>query len=77
MSASALEGLERSVAAAGRGAAPRPLRLRRPRFGRFAIRAGALALCLLAWQLAATMKLDFGFVTFRNVPTPGEGAQAF
>ncbi|MCJ2144436.1 ABC transporter permease [Methylobacterium sp. E-066] len=43
---------------------------------RLAIRAGALGLGLLAWHLAASLKLDLGLVTFRNVPTPAAVARA-
>ncbi|MCJ2059716.1 ABC transporter permease [Methylobacterium sp. J-048] len=43
---------------------------------RLAIQAGALGLGLLAWHLAASLKLDLSFVTFRNVPTPAAVARA-
>ena len=39
---------------------------------RVATRALALAGCLIGWHLVTAHKLDFGFVTFRNVPTPAE-----
>ncbi len=44
--------------------------------GRLALRGFALVLSLAAWHLAATYRLDLGFVTFRNVPTPTAAAQA-
>ncbi|MCE4224080.1 ABC transporter permease [Methylobacterium sp. C25] len=43
---------------------------------RVALRASAIGLTLIAWQLLAASKLDLGIVTFRNVPTPIEAAQA-
>jgi NitT/TauT family transport system permease protein len=39
-------------------------------------RAASLALCLLAWHLASTRKLDLGVVTFGNVPAPLEVLRA-
>ena len=81
MSASALEPVGQPTAVApGHGteaATPRRLGSHRLPLGRLAIRAGALASCLLAWHLAAVLKLDLGFVTFRNVPAPAEAAWAF
>jgi len=81
MSASALETVDRPTAIAPghrtEATTPRRLGSHRLRLGRLAIRAGALASCLLAWHLAATTKLDLGFVTFRNVPAPAEAAWAF
>lgn len=35
-----------------------------------ALQLGSIALCLAFWQVAATQRLDFGLVTFSNVPTP-------
>ncbi|MEA1833912.1 ABC transporter permease [Methylobacterium durans] len=63
--------------AAGREA-PRARAAFRPRLplGRLALRAGALGLGLLLWHLAASLKLDLGLVTFRNVPTPLDVARA-
>ena len=55
--------------AASRRLSPLPVR-------RLAIRAGALGLGLVAWHLAASLKLDLGFVTFRNVPSPAAVARA-
>ncbi|MEW6640509.1 MAG: ABC transporter permease [Pseudomonadota bacterium] len=43
---------------------------------RLALRVGSIAACLLLWQLASTLRLNLGIVTFRNVPTPVEVAQA-
>ena len=81
MSASALEPVDQPTAVAPghrtEAATPQRLGSHRLPLGRLAIRAGALASCLLAWHLAATMKLDLGFVTFRNVPVPAEAAWAF
>ncbi|MEL6061932.1 MULTISPECIES: ABC transporter permease [unclassified Methylobacterium] len=63
--------------AAGPTAPPRRWTIR-PRLSlrRLATRAAALGLGLLAWHLATRLKLDFGPVTFRNVPTPAEVARA-
>ncbi|MGO6994745.1 ABC transporter permease [Rhizobium leguminosarum] len=33
-------------------------------------RAGSIAICLLLWQMASTLRLDLGLITFRNVPSP-------
>jgi NitT/TauT family transport system permease protein len=35
-----------------------------------ALQFGSIVLCLAFWQVAATRHLDFGLVTFSNVPTP-------
>src|SRR5690606_5285903 len=35
-----------------------------------ALQLGSITLCLAFWQVAATQRLDFGLVTFSNVPTP-------
>lgn len=40
--------------------------------GRWLRRAGSLAICLSAWQMAATLKVDFGILTFANVPSAGD-----
>lgn len=34
------------------------------------LQLGSIALCFAFWQVAATQKLDFGLITFSNVPTP-------
>jgi NitT/TauT family transport system permease protein len=48
-------------------------RVRAPRLSpRWAVRAAALGLCLLLWHWAATRHVDFGILTFQNVPAPGE-----
>jgi NitT/TauT family transport system permease protein len=43
-----------------------------PGFGRWALRAVSIAVCLLAWQTASTLRLNLGLVTFQNVPPPTE-----
>ncbi|RWN51493.1 ABC transporter permease [Mesorhizobium sp.] len=40
--------------------------------GRWLRRAGSLAICLFVWQMASTLKVDFGVLTFANVPSPGD-----
>ncbi|SFW13658.1 ABC transporter permease [Nitrosovibrio sp. Nv17] len=35
-------------------------------------RASSIALCILAWHLASTFRIDLGIVTFQNVPPPLE-----
>ncbi len=37
----------------------------------------SVALCVLLWHVAATLRLHLGLVTFQNVPTPGAVASAF
>lgn len=37
---------------------------------RWPLRLASLALCLLFWQVATTMRLDLGLLTFTYVPTP-------
>lgn len=44
--------------------------------GRWLRRACSLAICLSFWQMASTLKLDFGVVTFSNVPLPADVASA-
>jgi len=39
-------------------------------------KAASLLLCLLFWQLAASLHWNLGLVTFANVPTPGSVVQA-
>ncbi|MES2259682.1 MAG: ABC transporter permease [Pseudomonadota bacterium] len=43
---------------------------------RLLVRLASLLLCLLAWQWAASRHLDFGIVTFQNVPAPKEVLRA-
>jgi len=45
-------------------------------YGRWLRRGGSIAICLLAWQLASTLHLNLGIVTFANVPSPVDVAQA-
>ncbi|RWI84993.1 MAG: ABC transporter permease [Mesorhizobium sp.] len=44
--------------------------------GRWLRRACSLAICLFFWQMASTLKWDFGIVTFANVPQPADVASA-
>ncbi|APG93465.1 alkanesulfonates transport system permease protein (plasmid) [Sinorhizobium americanum] len=44
--------------------------------GRWMRRAGSLAICLIAWQMASALRLDLGVVTFQNVPGPVDVAAA-
>lgn len=37
---------------------------------RTALRLASIIACLIAWQFAASIRLDLGLVTFANVPTP-------
>ncbi|ANL31821.1 nitrate/sulfonate ABC transporter permease protein (plasmid) [Rhizobium phaseoli] len=41
-----------------------------PDYGSWLRRAGSIAICLLLWQMASTLRLDLGLVTFQNVPSP-------
>ena len=41
---------------------------------RLLIRTGAILACLLFWDVATRLKLDFGILSFRNVPSPGATA---
>jgi NitT/TauT family transport system permease protein len=43
---------------------------------RILIRIGSIACCLLLWQLASSLRLNLGIVTFRNVPGPAEVTQS-
>jgi NitT/TauT family transport system permease protein len=43
---------------------------------RFAIRAGSIVACIVLWQAAASLHLNLGIVTFRNVPPPTEVVQS-
>ncbi|CAD5109497.1 ABC transporter permease [Zestomonas carbonaria] len=40
------------------------------------LRLASLLACLLFWQLAASLRLDFGLFTFTYVPTPGAVLEA-
>lgn len=40
--------------------------------GRWALRGASIAVFLLAWQTASTLRLNLGLVTFVNVPAPTE-----
>jgi NitT/TauT family transport system permease protein len=46
------------------------------RFGRNVLRLVSLGACVLAWQWASATHVNLGIVTFQNVPSPGEVAQA-
>ncbi|WP_189407000.1 hypothetical protein [Mesorhizobium sp. M1A.F.Ca.ET.072.01.1.1] len=46
------------------------------KLGSWLRRACSLAICLSFWQMATTLKLDFGVVTFSNVPLPADVASA-
>jgi NitT/TauT family transport system permease protein len=39
---------------------------------RATVQCASLALCLLLWQLATAHRWDMGFITFENVPAPGD-----
>ncbi len=39
---------------------------------RLLVRATSIGVCLTAWHFASTLRLDLGFVSFRNVPSPVE-----
>jgi NitT/TauT family transport system permease protein len=43
---------------------------------RFLVRVGSIAICIALWQLASSLRLNFGIVTFRNVPPPTEVVQS-
>ncbi len=43
---------------------------------RWILRAASIAVCLLAWQTAATYHINLGLVTFANVPPPTDVAAA-
>lgn len=46
--------------------------MRLSNLARWWLRGLSILACLGFWQVAASLHLDFGLVTFRNVPTPGE-----
>jgi NitT/TauT family transport system permease protein len=39
---------------------------------RVALQVAALAVCVLLWQVLAARRIHLGFITFANVPPPGE-----
>jgi NitT/TauT family transport system permease protein len=41
-----------------------------------ALQLASIILCLVFWQVAATQRLDFGLITFNNVPTPAAVSHA-
>jgi NitT/TauT family transport system permease protein len=43
---------------------------------RWLIRLGSIIACIAFWQLASSLRLNFGVVTFRNVPPPTEVVQS-
>lgn len=43
---------------------------------RWVLRAVSIAVCLIVWQTASTLRLNLGLVTFVNVPPPSEVFQA-
>lgn len=43
---------------------------------RLLLRAGSIAGCIVLWQLASSLRLNLGIVTFRNVPPPTEVVQS-
>lgn len=43
---------------------------------RWLVRGGSILACLLFWQVATEFHVNFGIVTFRNIPTPAEVADA-
>lgn len=43
---------------------------------RWPLRLASLALCLLFWQVATSMRLDLGLLTFTYVPTPASVVEA-
>ena len=43
---------------------------------RATLRVAALFGCLFAWHLATGQRIDLGFITFRNVPSPREVAES-
>lgn len=43
---------------------------------RFLVRVASIVVCIALWQLASSLRLNFGIVTFRNVPPPTEVVQS-
>lgn len=41
-------------------------------FGRLLLRIGSIALFIVAWQWASTIRLDLSLITFQNVPAPSD-----
>lgn len=74
MSSSAAASLAPVGARAGAPARLAALRLLPGR--RIALRAASLLASLALWHLAASGKVDLGFISFRNVPSPTEAARA-
>jgi NitT/TauT family transport system permease protein len=53
--------------------APRATAPARPvRWARLGAQAASVAACVLLWHLAASLRLNLGFVTLANVPAPAE-----
>jgi NitT/TauT family transport system permease protein len=48
----------------------------RTQFGRLLLRVASVLVCILAWQWASSAHVNLGLVTFQNVPSPKEVAQA-
>jgi len=45
-------------------------------YGRWLLRSASIVACLMLWQIASSLRLDLGIVTFRNVPPPSEVIEA-
>jgi NitT/TauT family transport system permease protein len=43
---------------------------------RLLIRVGSIVICVALWQFVSSQRLNFGIITFRNVPPPTEVAQS-
>jgi NitT/TauT family transport system permease protein len=52
------------------------IKLSHRRTGRWLRRTSSIGLCILAWHLAATTRVDLGVITFQNVPSPQEALAA-
>jgi NitT/TauT family transport system permease protein len=48
----------------------------RPLSARVLLGAASISICIVLWQIASGQKLDLGFISFKNVPTPVEVAQS-
>lgn len=48
----------------------------RSRSAGVAIQIGSIALCIVLWQIVSSYRLNFGVITFRNVPPPTEVMQS-
>lgn len=44
--------------------------------GRWALRVGSIATCLVIWQVATKLRLNLGVITFANVPSPSDVLKA-